>query len=318
MSAMEPAVVTVTLNPAIDHTVFPDGLELGAVNRCRSHHRQAGGKGVNVSSMLGQYGVSSVATGFLGADNPRLFEELFRRDGIVDAFVRLPGETRTGIKIVEASPRRTTDLNFPGLAPHADDLGTLEETIDSLVSPGRWFVLAGSLPAGVGVAWFARLIGRIKQGGGRVAIDTSGSALSAAIDAGADLVKPNEHELGEILGRPLDDLPAQLDAARDLQRKVPHVILSLGANGALFLDADGGFHASPAPVEVVSTVGAGDSLLSGYLAGLLTGERAEHRARLATVFAWSALEDVTRRLPDGAEIRRRMKQIEVRQLSETP
>lgn len=315
---MDPAVVTITLNPAIDHTVFPDGLELGAVNRCVRHHRQAGGKGVNVSSMLGQYGVRSIATGFLGADNPRLFDGLFRRDGIVDAFVRLPGETRTGIKIVETRPQRTTDLNFPGLAPLASDLAKLEETIDPLVSPGRWFVLAGSLPAGVDAAWFAKLIGRIKRGGGRVAIDTSGNALASAIDAGADLVKPNEHELGEILGRTLDDFSSQLDAARELQRKVPHVILSLGANGALFLNADGGFHASPAPVEVVSTVGAGDSLLSGYLAGLLTGESAEQRARLATVFAWSALEDVARRLPDADELRRRMDRIEVRPLSQTP
>lgn len=312
---MNPEVVTITLNPAIDHTVFLETLGVGAVNRCERHHRQAGGKGVNVSSMLGQYGVRSVATGFLGAENPRLFEELFRRDGVEDAFVRVAGETRTGIKIVETGGRRTTDINFAGPAPGPGEIAALEETIGNLIRPGRWFVFAGSLPPGLGAGFLHRLLSHIKTGGGLVAADTSGDALRTAIDTGVDLIKPNEHELGEYLGVSLDDPGAQVDAALRLQReRVPRVILSLGSRGALIIDSDARLLAAPAPVEVLSTVGAGDSLLAGYLAGLLTGMGPADRARLATTFAGCALADVSRRLPDPAALAERRERVRIESL----
>ena len=92
-------IVTITLNPAIDQTVFLDRLTVGKVNRTTRHHRQAGGKGINVSSMLGGYGLASTATGFLGKDNPRIFTDLFKSKGIRDEFIKIPGETRTGIKV---------------------------------------------------------------------------------------------------------------------------------------------------------------------------------------------------------------------------
>lgn len=316
---MHADVVTITLNPAIDHTVFLERFEVGSVNRTERHHRQAGGKGVNVSSMLADHGVPSIATGFLGRENPRVFEELCARGPVADAFVRVAGETRTSIKIVETGTRTTTDINFPGLVPDAADLDALEETLRGLLLPGRWFVLAGSLPAAVPLDRFASWIRLIKSGGGLLAVDTSGEALRVAIDAGADVIKPNEHELGELLGRPLADLASQIDAARALhEEKVPHVILSLGAEGALFLSPDGALMAAAAPVDVVSTVGAGDSLLAGYLAGLLAGRAPADRARLATVFAWAALEDVRRRLPAAEVVAERMARIGVRPPPDQP
>lgn len=309
------SIVTITLNPAIDETIFLDQLRGGQVNRATRHHRQAGGKGVNVSSMLGQYGIPSIATGFLGGDNPRLFEELFHRLAIRDEFLRIPGETRAGLKIVDEGRRETTDINFPGLAPSAADQRALAGKIRSLVRPGRWFVLAGSLPAGLGPGFLAEILGAIRSGGAFVAADTSGAALATAIDTGVDLVKPNEHELAEYLGRDLSGFPAKLAAARELQReKTPRVILSMGAEGALFLTPEASLMASAPPVAVASTVGAGDALLAGYLAGLSRGLPPEERARLAVAFAWSALEDVTRTLPDAAKIRDRLAAIHIRQV----
>ena len=315
---MKNDIVTITLNPAIDQTVFLDRLAVGSVNRANSHYRQAGGKGINVSGMLGDYGISSTATGFLGKDNPRLFDALFKSRGIRDEFVRISGETRTGIKIVDGSTRDTTDINFPGLEPGFSDVKVLEKKLRQLVAPDRWFVVAGSLPEGISLDFFEEMLVLLKRGGAKVAADTSGDALRVAIEAGADLVKPNEYELGEILGHPLPDFPSRVSAAKELQKKVPYVVLSLGGEGAFFLSPENSLMASSAPVKIVSTVGAGDSLLAGYLAGLVTGQSPTERARLATVFAWSALEDVTRRLPSRSEIQDRLPRIQVQPLSKMP
>lgn len=308
-------IVTITLNPAIDQTVFLDRLTVGQVNRTRRHHRQPGGKGINVSSMLGQYGIPSIATGFLGADNPRLFDELFRSLPIADAFIRIPGETRTGIKIVDEGSRETTDINFPGLQPTSAEIRQFGNTLRKLVKPGRWFVLAGSLPDGFDIGFFGEIIALLKTGGALVAADTSGEALKTAIAGGADLVKPNEHELAEILGHGLPDLASRIAAARELQReKVPRVILSLGGEGALFITPEAALMASAPPVQVTSTVGAGDSLLAGYLAGLVSRRPPDECARLASVFAWAALENVTRQLPEAVEIRNRLPAIAIQSL----
>lgn len=310
-------IVTITLNPAVDHTVFIERLTVGQVNRVHRHCRQAGGKGINVSSMLGGYGLPSTATGFLGKENPRVFEELFKNPLIRDEFIRIPGETRTGIKIVDEATRETTDLNFPGLEPTFADLQQFEKTLRKLVKPGRWFVVAGSLPVGISPDFFGEILALLKRGGAKVAADTSGEALKIAIAGGADLVKPNEHELAEFLGHELPDFASRVDAAQQLQReKVPHVILSLGGEGALFISPEKALMAAAPPVKVVSTVGAGDSLLAGYLAGLSTGLKPTERAKLASVFAWCALEDVRRQLPAAAEIQHRLPQIKVQPLSQ--
>jgi 1-phosphofructokinase len=311
-----PDIVTVTLNPAIDETVFLDELHPGAVNRSQSHHRQAAGKGVNISSMLAQYGIPSIATGFLGCQNPGIFENLFHDLEIQDEFLRIGGETRSGIKIISTAKRETTDINFPGAAPDSGDLGALQDKLRGLLRPGRWFVLAGSLPAGVSVEYFEGLIKLLKRGGASIAVDCHGPALKSAIACGVDLIKPNHHELAGIL----DELPTGVSevhkAAVGIQRnKVAHVIVSLGKDGALFALPDGFFKTSPPPVRVISTVGAGDSMLAGYLAGRLSGYPATECAALASVFSWSALEDVSRQLPGAGEIAIRMKRILVESLN---
>lgn len=308
-------VVTITLNPAIDHTVHLERFEPGKVNRVDWHHRQAGGKGVNVAALLAAYGVPCIATGFLGEENPALFEELCRETGIGDGFIRIPGETRTGIKIIGDRSTGTTDINFPGLAPDAAGWDRLVRKVGELAAPGRWCVFGGSLPPGVEVAHFRELLEIARAAGAMVAVDASGRVLETAIDMGVDLIKPNEHELSEVMGVSPESLvadPAQI--LRLLGESIGHIILSMGEKGALFRTADGTLHAKSPEVEVVSTVGAGDSLLAGYLAGLVTGLSPADRARLATVFAWSALEKVSRSLLPGDEIRSRMERVEVRDM----
>jgi len=311
-----PDIVTVTLNPAIDETIFLDTLQVGGVNRAKCLHRQAGGKGINVSRMLHHFGIPSTATGFLGKANGEIYKKFFKGKQIEDAFVWIPGETRPGIKIVNESNRQTTDLNFPGLKPSIEELDEFGKRLRSMIKPGRWFALSGSLPQGVSIDFFEKWLLMLKRGGAYVAVDTSGEALKAAIRCKVDLIKPNEHELAEILGHPLPDFASKVKAAVQLQHeKGGHVILSLGSEGALFITPQNNLMASAPPVKVVSTVGAGDALLSGYLAGLLTNRPATDGARLATVFAWCNLERVDRKLPSQVKIIERMTRINIQPLS---
>ena len=306
------SIVTVTLNPAIDQTVFVTQLVPGSVHRVSDSRRQAGGKGVNVATMLALGGAEVVVSGFLGEANAALFEQHFNEHGLRDAFIRVPGETRTGIKIVDTQAQETTDLNMAGPAPTAEQCEALKARLLELAEPGRWFVIAGSLPAGVAPAFVVDLIRALRGAGAKVAIDSSGAALAAAVETGVDLAKPNEHELAELLGVELNDFDAILSAARQLcLERIPSLIVSMGGEGALFLSEGSELLACAPEVNVVSTVGAGDSLLAGYLQGLLRGDSAEDCARLATVTAWSRLESLTPSLPQGDELSERLRRVRV-------
>jgi 1-phosphofructokinase len=298
--ANTPTTITVTLNPAIDHSVFVDAFVPGTVHRVTRSHRQAGGKGVNVGTMLAMGGTTVVVSGFLGEANSSIFERHFQMHGMQDAFIRVTGETRTGIKIVDAKAKDTTDLNLPGSAPTQAQCDALISKLLELVQVGNWVVIAGSLPVGMKPDFLTDLIHRLRDAGAKIAVDSSGAALAAAVAAGVDLAKPNNHELAELLGRELNDFQSILVAARELRREqVSNLVVSLGAEGALFLSEDMELVARAPSVQVVSTVGAGDSLLAGYLQGQLLGENTVDCARRATVYAWSCLEALDTVLPDA-------------------
>ena len=144
-------VATVTLNPAIDHSVGIPDFTPGSVNRVDWEQADAGGKGVNVASFLSDLGVAASASGFLGRENAAAFEHLFARKGVADHFVRLPGKTRVNVKILDEAQHRVTDINFPGLQPKAPDLAQLKTVIAQLAADHDWFVLSGSVPAGLPV-----------------------------------------------------------------------------------------------------------------------------------------------------------------------
>jgi 1-phosphofructokinase len=304
---MSAQVATVTLNPAIDQTVRLQRLRPGAVHRAAGARNDAGGKGINVAACLADWGLATAALGVLGAGNAGTFEELFRERGIADHCLRVAGETRTNIKLVEAQNGETTDINLPGLALDQSHLRAVAERLAPLLRPGLPVVLSGSLPAGLGADAWARLQAQAIDAGARVLLDTSGAALAAALAARAlpYAIKPNRHELEAWTGTALDDRAALFGAARALlARGVGLVAISMGGDGALFVDADGALLARPARLAQGSSVGAGDAMVAGLAAGLL--ERVpdlEACARLATAFAMSRLESGDARRVDPAQVR---------------
>ncbi|QRY81478.1 1-phosphofructokinase [Pseudomonas sp. PDNC002] len=278
-------ILTLTLNPALDLTVRLPTMTPGEVNRSESALSQAAGKGLNVAQVLADLGHALTVAGFLGADNALPFEALFRRRGFVDAFVRVPGETRRNIKIAEGSGR-ITDINGPGPDVSQGQQDALLDRLDLIAADFDVAVVAGSLPRGVDPQWLRELLLRLKGHGLRVAFDCSGAALRAGIEAAPWLIKPNDQELGEACGQlagSADELAAQVASLRS--RGIEQVVVSQGAEGVRWFGPQGAWQAIPPTVEVASTVGAGDSLLAGMVHGLLSGWPAERVLRQATAVA---------------------------------
>lgn len=290
---MSRPVLTVTPNPALDHTVWVPGFRAGEVNRVDHDQLTPGGKGVNVAGVLASLGVRSTVSGFLGADNASLFEQHFAERDMDDHFVRLPGRTRTGVKVIDTAAGETTDINFPGLAPNAAATSALVERVGADAAGVRWVALCGSLPPGVEPDLYRRLVEVANAAGASVALDTSGPPLMAALDAPPTLVKPNRAELEAVVGRVLDTDEALLATADELRATgIDTVIVSLGADGALFVTPAGAVLAHPPDVTVVSTVGAGDSMVAGTIAAELRGLGLAETAALATACSVVAISQI--------------------------
>ena len=291
-------IATVSLNPAIDQTALVPDFAAGAVNRVEREQSDAGGKGVNVASFLAQFGLSVAVTGILGENNIEPFVRLFSEKGIDDRFVRLPGLTRVNVKIVDERQDRVTDINFPGLAVGDGDLARLDAAIDALAADTGWFVLSGSVPAGVPDTVYAELVTNLKKRGKTVVLDASGPPFAAAIGTGPDVIKPNIEELQELVGRNLATHGDIVAAAKQLiDQGIGLVAVSMGPDGALFVERDAAVLAVPPNITVKSTVGAGDAMVAGIVTGTLRGLDLSDRARLATAFSLGALGEIGPRLP---------------------
>ncbi|MCC5883151.1 MAG: 1-phosphofructokinase [Halomonas sp.] len=282
-------VLTLTLNPALDLSVSLERLVPGAVNRTRETHLTAAGKGVNVARVLAELGHDVTVSGFLGADNDGPFLRAFEAMGVEDAFLRVPGETRINAKLAEADGR-ITDINGPGTTIDATAWQRFLHWLGTRVDDPRRcpdaVVIAGSLPPGVTADALVELITHLRAAELPVWVDTSGEALNRAIEARPTAVKPNEHELAAWAGGTLDSAPARLAAALRLYAAgIEEAVISAGPAGVLWVSRRGAWQATPPPVAVVSTVGAGDTLLAALLHGVVCGHPPDQTLRLATALS---------------------------------
>ncbi len=302
-------ILTLTLNPALDLTVRLPRLAPGEVNRSENMLTHAAGKGVNVAQVLADLGHQLSVSGFLGDANPQAFDALIAHRGFGDAFVRVPGETRSNIKIAEHDGR-VTDINAPGPLVSEQAQAQLLELLAEIGPRFDAVVVAGSLPRGVSPQWFQALLETLKAQGLKVALDTSGEALRAGLQAGPWLVKPNTEELAEAMGNAPDTI------SRLHQLGVQHVVVSDGAAGVSWYSPGATLHATPPNVTVASTVGAGDSLLAGMLHGLLSGDTPEQTLGRATAIAAMAVTQVGFGIGDHAQLDILQSGVQVRALTE--
>ncbi len=288
-------IVTLTPNPSVDRTVaLSSRLERGAVLRAESITSQAGGKGVNISRAATAAGVPSIAVLPAAKDDPFVLELL--RDGIDCRPEEPAGAVRVNLTLTEPDGT-TTKINSPGATVHQDDLDRLARAVEQRTGQAGWVVLAGSLPPGAPDGWYADLVAALSPLPAKVAVDTSEAplqALAARLESGApDLMKPNGEELASLTGGDPAAIEADPYAAAEaasvlVGRGVGTVLVTLGGTGAVLVTADEWWHATPPPTTVVSTVGAGDSSLFGYLLGDLRGADPAERLRLAVAYGSAA------------------------------
>ncbi len=281
------AIMTITLNPAIDQTITLKELRPGHLNKALSVHYNVGGKAINVASCLADWGMVVQATGLMGSENASIFEETFKIKKIQDHFIRVAGHNRTNIKLVDGT--MTTDVNVTGIVATEETLTSVSQIIGEFEGT---LVLAGSLPLNCPVDYYTNLLKQFSSPERRVFLDADGETLFSVLN-GTTMpfcVKPNLEELSVWADKPLTAKKEILDQGEILLKKgIPLVVISLGEEGAFFLTEEQAFFASLKAPKVVSTVGAGDAMVAGILAALDEEGSLERMARLGTAFAVAKL-----------------------------
>ena len=273
-------IYTVTFNPAIDCVMQVRDLELGHVNRAITQEFYFGGKGVNVSYVLRNLGRTSTAWGFIAGWTGAALEAALQEDGIPTGFVHLPqGNTRVNAKLkgtyVDIEGDMETAVNAGG-APIDDD--SLQQFFDKLeaVQPGDFVILSGGVPKGTPKDIYARIMAKLDGRGAKIVVDATEQVLMQSLPYKPFLVKPNDEELAEITGcDPLDE-QALVEGARQLHDLgAQNVLVSRGGLGSLLLDATGSLQVAPViEGELVNSVGAGDSVVAGFVEGYVRGTEA--------------------------------------------
>ncbi len=295
-------IVTLTPNPSVDRTIAVEDLRRGEVHRATSSRIDPGGKGINVSRALAAQGVPTLAVLPVGGPEGHLMEELLDAAEVSRRSVPVAGTLRMNVTVVEPDGT-TTKLNEPGPTLGAAEVDALLAATADAARGAAWVVGCGSLPPGAPDDLYAVLVSRARELGVRVAIDSSGSPMVAAVAARPHLIKPNRDELAELVGTPLPTLGAVRDAARDLVADgIETVAVSLGADGALIVTGAVAAHVRTTITQRLSTVGAGDCMLAGLLAGLAKSEAPEEALVAGALWGSAAVTLPGSRVPSPADL----------------
>ncbi|HOT06031.1 MAG: 1-phosphofructokinase [Methanosaeta sp. PtaB.Bin039] len=266
-------IYTITLNPALDRTIWVDRIRDDVSNRIVREDNYAGGKSIDVSKVLKNLGVDNTALGFVGGFAGMELEGRLLNDGIQTDFVRVSGETRTNIVIHEIGTGRQLAFNARGPEVRPHELIQMIDKIQELPEP-QMVSIGGSLPRGLSAEIYRKIINLAKRCHygtcqSKVILDVDGESLRVGIEARPDVIKPNIHELSQLVGRELREVDEVRAAARDIRRKgVDTVLVSMGPRGILLVSSEGEWIAEPPGVEVKNTIGAGDSSVAGFMYGL--------------------------------------------------
>ena len=269
-------IYTCTITPSIDYTTYLSNFHTGTLNRSNEVFYYPGGKGINVSRVLKRLDVDSIALGFAGGFTGNYIQQFLSKEGIETDFIQTDEITRINVKI---KAQEETELNGPGPVINAQQQSALMNKIKTLKT-GDWFVLAGSLPESIPQTFFMEIASICNEQDVHFVLDTSGPALKDLVHTQPFLIKPNEHELGELFDTIIvNKQQASHYAKRLVNQGVQHVIVSMGEEGALLVTKDLVVSAKAPKGKVVNTVGSGDSLISGFIASYTKDKDAEKAFR---------------------------------------
>jgi 6-phosphofructokinase 2 len=274
-------IYTITLNPALDRTLWIDRIRDDVSNRILEERSFAGGKSIDVSKVLKNFGLDNIALGFVGGFAGRELEGRLLNEGIQTDFIRVAGETRTNIIIHEKDTGKQLAFNARGPEIKPSELMQFIEHLEELPCADL-VAIGGSLPPGVTPEIYRKIITMIKRCRARVVLDVDGDSLRQGIKAKPNVIKPNIHELSELVGRELKEMHEITAAAREInQQGVEIVLVSMGGRGILLVSEGSEYLAVPPAVNVESTIGAGDSSVAGFISGLILGKELKDCLRYA-------------------------------------
>ena len=275
-------IYTVTFNPAIDYVIHVGGaLRTGTINRTTAEDFQFGGKGINVSGVLKTLGMDSVALGFVAGFTGRALEEGLQKQGLATDLICVEqGMTRINVKV---KGETETEINGMGPVITSMDMEKLYTRLDAL-DEGDILVLSGSIPGCLAQDTYEKILARLEDRGLQTVVDATGALLVNVLKYRPFLIKPNNHELGDIFGvTPVTDEEIIACAQKLQAMGGRNVLVSLAGDGALLLDEAGATHRIGCPSgQVVNSVGAGDSMVAGFLAGFLQTGDYDHALKLGT------------------------------------
>lgn len=296
-------IYTVTFNPALDYILTLDDLCSKDINRAKSEQLCYGGKGINVSVILSRLGIDNTALGFLAGFSGSQLEKMLTDENVKSDFIYLKnGFTRINVKI---RADREMDINAQGPDISSDDVECLFEKLNTL-SEGDCLVLAGSIPNSLTDDIYERIMGKLKNKGIRFVVDATGELLLNVLKYEPFIIKPNHHELGELFGVELTETDDIIRYAQILQDKgAKNVLVSRGKDGALLMDENGTVHKiGNVPGKIVSSVGCGDSMVAGFIAGYEQKRDYAYALRLGAACGNATAFSAT--LADENEIRKMM------------
>lgn len=274
-------IYTVTFNPALDYVMSVPSFNLNEVNRSQKEQLLFGGKGINVSVVLHRLGIPSTALGFAAGFTGDVLLDGVRTAGVKTDFIRLPqGLTRINVKI---QSEHETDFNGKGPEIPPESVDALFDKLDALGADDT-LVLAGSIPPSLPDNIYEQILSRLSGKGVQCIVDATKDLLLNVLKYRPFLIKPNHHELGELFGTAFTSAEEMVPYARKLRHLgAQNILVSMAGDGALLLDCNDCIHAIAAPQgKVISSVGAGDSMVAGFLAGWLEKKDFAYALRLGT------------------------------------
>lgn len=309
-------IYTVTLNPAIDKTVVIPQFIAGKVNRTTEIRCDAGGKGLNVSKCIAVLGKKTTAAMFLGGTAGTYIKNYIEdQECIIPAIVDIPGETRTNLKVVDPVLHSNTDINEAGPVVSAKSFDSLQKLIFSSAVKGDILAISGSIPQGLGDDSYAKLITEAKKIGMLTFLDSSGESLASGINAVPYLIKPNTYELSAYAGRKIssekdvrDECQALLDSG------IRKIVVSMGAKGAYYFSREMVLSGCAPSVNILSTVGAGDSMVAALAYGETVRMDPKEAFRLALAFGSASVQCSGTQAPAKEEVDSLYKQIKIKEI----
>jgi len=304
-------IVTVTLNPAVDVATAVEQIVDTRKLRCSAARRDPGGGGINVARVVQRLGGDCLALYLCGGATGQMLRELLDVERVSGLAIGIDGETRENFSVQESSTGREYRFVLPGPAVAEREWQRCIEHLDALAAPPRYLVMSGSVPPGAPADIYARLAHSTRARGAKVVLDTSGAALAAALDAGVWLVKPSLSELRALTGKPLASEPEWLAAAEQIVRdgRARMVALTLGERGALLVTADRILRATGLPVQVSSSIGAGDSFVAGMVWALDRDASLEQAFRYGMAAASATLLSAGTALCSRADVERLYREV---------